>query len=144
MRQCEIPPSIISLEAEGGGFVSIQSPTHMSGPIVPQQSSGGVARLTVEGTVRAQNVQFELLESEASRTDIRPEPSMTCNDANPQRIGWGAPPPPPTPRASNRPAGVGWRGLSRRLAAVAVRLTRTQARQTYHLFICTEDQGWVD
>ena len=82
------PISQITLEALGGGKVVINSPAHMIGPLVPQQVVGGVGRLTVTGTMRVQNLQFQLMETESARMDSAPTPSLTCNFAQPDRFGW--------------------------------------------------------
>ena len=45
------------------GHIELKSPVKMSGPIIPQIVSGSVPRISVEGTLKVENLQFELLDS---------------------------------------------------------------------------------
>eukprot|EP01052_Picozoa_sp_SAG31_P001055 SAG31_NODE_34_length_31842_cov_31.677850_11_plen_183_part_00 len=82
------PKSQITLEALGGGKVVVNSPAHMIGPLVPLEMAGGIGRLSITGTLRVQNMQFQLMDIESERTDSAPTPSLTCNSAQPDRYGW--------------------------------------------------------
>eukprot|EP01051_Picozoa_sp_SAG22_P013417 SAG22_NODE_1499_length_4287_cov_10.199857_5_plen_79_part_00 len=73
----------------------LNSPAHMIGPLVPQHVVGGVGRLSVTGTLRVQNLQFELIETESARMDSAPTPSLTCNFAQVRR--------PPRPQPQPQP-----------------------------------------
>jgi len=79
----------ITLEALNGGQIVMHSPIKMAGPIIPRNleyqvkgdsSSGGeVAMVHVVGTVKVQNLQFDLVETE--RPEQSPQPGMLCTYA---------------------------------------------------------------
>ena len=79
----------ITMEALNGGQIVMHSPIKMAGPIIPRNleyqvkgdsSSGGeVAMVHVVGTVKVQNLQFDLVETE--RPEQSPQPGMLCTYA---------------------------------------------------------------
>lgn len=81
----------ITMEALNGGQIVMHSPIKMAGPIIPRNveyatkgdsSSGGeVAMVQVVGTVKVQNLQFDLVESESMRTAGSAQPGMLCTYA---------------------------------------------------------------
>lgn len=64
----------------GDGKIVINSRAHMIGPLVPKTTAGGVGQLSMEGTMRLQNLQFE--------PEYSTEPSIPCNFEQLQRHGW--------------------------------------------------------
>ena len=42
----------------------------------------------VEGTLKVQNIQLELLASESARPDSSPQPSIVCSLSYSNRFGW--------------------------------------------------------
>lgn len=115
----------ITMEALNGGEIVMHSPLKMVGPIIPRDleflqsgdstSGGGVPMVQVMGTVKVQNLQFKLLDSEMNRPDASPQPGMLCNYQSTGRHGWV------------------------RLTHSAV--STANADQKYHLYICTVN-GW--
>merc|ERR1711865_431467 len=73
----------LTLSAEIGSVV-VPSPMKLSGPIVP--ANAGL--LQVEGTLKVQNIQLELLASESARPDSSPQPSIVCSLSYSNRFGW--------------------------------------------------------
>ena len=83
----------ITMEALNGGQIVMHSPIKMAGPIIPRNleyqvkgdsSSGGeVAMVHVVGTVKVQNLQFDLVETE--RPEQSPQPGMLCTYATVRR-----------------------------------------------------------
>jgi hypothetical protein len=74
----------ITMEALNDGHIVMHSPLKMVGPIIPRDleylesgdpsSGGGVPMVQVMGTVKVQNLQFKLLDTEMDRPDASPQP----------------------------------------------------------------------
>eukprot|EP01049_Picozoa_sp_SAG25_P012227 SAG25_NODE_1619_length_2662_cov_2.448693_1_plen_544_part_00 len=130
----------VTLEAMNNGHIVLNSPLKMTGPIIPTQMSGSVPMVHVQGTVKVQNLQFELQDSDKDRADGDAKPGMICAVCNPPPVCTS-----PTNCAIHSSCATtpkccsyddhqrhGW-----------VRLTQDQAGRRYHLYFCTQ-QGWQE
>lgn len=88
--------SNVTIEALVGGAISLKSPMKVTGPVTPTQMvgrlgapvDGPVPMGHVQGTVKVQNLQFELVETESGRPDSSPQPVIGCDYESVGRHGW--------------------------------------------------------
>jgi hypothetical protein len=86
----------ITVEAVNGGTIAFKSPTKMAGPILPKQLvgrlggtvDGAVPMVYTEGTLKVQNLQFQILDEDKNRPNGSPQPTASCDFESKGRHGW--------------------------------------------------------